>query len=92
MALLSKHASRRCQQRAINPMIIDFLEWFGCVRAQQGKGSVLMLPMSPEERAEMRRNLKSILSLIDREVFAVLTDDGRVITAGHQHKKIRTAY
>lgn len=92
MAILSKHADHRCQKRSIHPMAIEFLEWFGCARYQKGGFDLLRLPCDPSERAEMRKSLKAALKLMDKDVFVIETEEGKVITAGHQNKRLRTEF
>lgn len=73
-------------------MTLDFLEWFGCVRYQKDGYNCLTLPADPAERAEMRSNMKAALKLMDKNVYAINTNQGSVVTAGHECKTIRTAY
>lgn len=88
MATLSKHADHRCQKRSIHPMAIEFLEWFGCSRYQKGGFDLLRLPNDPGKRAEMRKSLKAALKLVDQDVFVIEAEKGKVITAGHQYKRL----
>ena len=81
MLELSKHASRRCQQRAIPPFILKLLMQFGSSRYSHG-AKVYYLDKAGRKR--VRRHLGKLIygrleDQLDRSVVAAA--DGTVVTA-----------
>jgi hypothetical protein len=79
----TRHASVRLQQRAIPPLLIDFLLEFG-VRAPAGSGAESYC-FSKKGWRRLQRLLGPTAKHFDkyRDVFAVVSGDGLVITAAH---------
>lgn len=87
---LTKHAQTRTQQRAIPPMLIDLLLQFGSSeRSGTGVSKVFFDKVS---RRKVRAYAGSLAGLLDEhlDVYAVVTDDMTVITAGHRTGRFTT--
>lgn len=87
---LTKHAQTRNQQRAIPPMLIDLLLQFGSSeRSGTGVSKVFFDKVS---RRKVRAYAGSLAGLLDEhlDVYAVVTDDMTVITAGHRTGRFTT--
>lgn len=83
----SRHAKDRSQQRAIPPMLIDLLLQFGsCERA--GAGVSKMFFDKPSRR-KVKAYAGPLASLLNDhlDVYAVVTDDLKVITTGHRTQR-----
>jgi hypothetical protein len=86
---MSKHAADRCQQRAIPPLIVDWLVQFGA-ETYDGHGATIR----HFDRASLRRLASHvgprIVSLLSALLSAYLVIcDGTVVTAGYRYKRIR---
>ena len=87
---LSNHASIRCQQRAISPMLLDLLLQFGSSeRAGTGVSRVFF---DKSSRRKIKAYAGSLAGFLDEhlDVYAVVTNDQKVITTGHRIKKFQT--
>ena len=87
---VTEHAQERLQQRAIPPPIIDLLEQFGtAVRARGAERLVFDKPA----RRRLRRHLGGDrgLRVVERwlGVYAVVSDDGFLVTVAHQQRRHR---
>lgn len=81
---LSKHAQTRSQQRAIPPLLIDLLLQFGSSkRAGCGVSKMFFDKVSRRRVMAYAGPLASILN-DHLDVYAVVSDDLKVITAGHR--------
>lgn len=85
---LSKHACERLQQRAVPPLVIEFLERFGSVIRCCGSDRLIF------DKAAVRRLKRHLggdrgLRLIERwlDVYAVVSDNGRLVTVAHQSRR-----
>ena len=87
---LTKHAQKRCQQRAIPVEVLDILDALGIEGLQ--KGGSLLQTMSRKELLANHKKLKQAWKYIDRlkKSYCVRSDSDSVITAGHHYKKIKT--
>lgn len=86
---MTEHATRRLQQRALPPLVLDWLHQFGH-ELHDGRGGVILHFNKPARRrleravgGEPVRRMKDWLS-----AYAVMTTDGQLITAGHRFKRI----
>lgn len=85
---ISQHARQRFRQRAIPPFVVDLLDDYGsCVRVD----SASRLFFDKKARARLKRVFsESTLKTLDRwfNVYAVVSDDGTVVTVGHRHSRV----
>ena len=71
---LSKHAQIRCQQRGIDPVLIDILIILGAVIKEDNDSISLEIP----------KKIRKLLNLVSKNIYAVLSFDGEVITVAHK--------
>jgi len=85
----SKHASERTQQRGVPPMVVALLEDHGSV-FRSGDADILIFDKQALKRLRHHLGGDRGLRVIDRwlNVYAVLSDDGLVVTVGHRTKHI----
>ena len=85
---LTEHARIRMQQRAIPSTVLDLLDEYGshyrCGRAER-------LMFDREAKSRLNRDLDGKLRDIERylNVFAVIGDNGHVVTVGRQCRRFR---
>lgn len=86
---LSKHAQTRAQQRAIPPMLIDLLIQFGS--SERSGAGVSKMYFDKPSRKRVKAYAGILGTLLDEhlDVYAVVTDDLKVITTGHRTQRIR---
>lgn len=87
--MMSAHASRRLQQRAIHPLMVDLLYRYGRKHHQNGS-TVLFLDSRARKKA--RRALEEVERRFEKlcDAYLVESDDGgTVITIGHRNKRLR---
>lgn len=86
---LTKHASARGQQRAIPPMLIDLLIQFGSAE-KAGSGATKMF-FDKASRRQVHAYAGPLARLLDEhlDLYAVIGEDGQVITVGHRLDRIR---
>lgn len=87
---LSKHAQDRCQQRAIQPLIVDWLIRHG--HRVPVSGGALVCHFDKRSRKALsalygHRVVDQLASLLD--TYIVLGMGDQVITAGHRYRRIR---
>lgn len=84
---ITKHAQTRCQQRAIPPMMIDLLLQFGS--SERSGTGVSQLFFDKTSRRRVKAYAGPLASLLDDhlDVYAVVSDDLKVITTGHRTKR-----
>ncbi|MEY6431237.1 hypothetical protein ABC977_02315 [Thioalkalicoccus limnaeus] len=91
-AAMSKHASARAQQRAIPPLIVDWLFAYGASRADHSGAEILYF-----DHAARRRIGRTVgQQIVDRlgallDTYAVVSPEGTVITVGHRLKRLARA-
>lgn len=87
---LTKHAQTRTQQRAIPPMLIDLLLQFGS--SERSGTGVSKVFFDKSSRRKVKAYAGSLARLLDEhlDVYAVVTDDMTVITAGHRTGRFTT--
>ncbi len=85
---LSKHAQTRAQQRAIPPMLIDLLLQFGS--SEWAGTGVSKVFFDKPSRRRVKAYAGNLGGLLDEylDVYAVITDDHKVITTGHRTQRI----
>jgi hypothetical protein len=83
------HAEDRLQQRGVPPFVIELLDRFGASARCQGAEKVFF---DKQSRKALRRHLGGArsLRLIEPwlDTYAVLSDEGVVVTVGHRQKRI----
>ena len=75
---LSKHAQIRCQQRGIDPVLIDILIILGAVIKEDNDSISLEIPKKSHKK------IRKLLNLVSKNIYAVLSFDGEVITVAHK--------
>lgn len=80
---LSQHAVTRCQQRNIQPELIQILALLG-MEVQQ-KGNTYVLQLDRKCQRELSKKLKALLMQVQRNVYVVVSEDDTIITAAHKH-------
>jgi len=84
---LSRHASVRLQQRAIPPYVLELLERFGS-EARCGGASRLFFDKPARRRLARHmggpRGLRHVEHWLN--VYAVIGDNGQVVTVGHRYR------
>lgn len=85
MTSLTKHAEKRLQQRSIPEIMLQIMLSYGEEVPQ--KGGTCMVRISRRRRAAIRKDLKRALDHFDSlcDGYMVVSEDDKVITAGHQH-------
>jgi hypothetical protein len=84
MKKITSHAAKRLQQRAIAPEALCVLELLGIQIEQKGGTYLLALPSDRRKLKRLRSSLKNTLSLLDRDVYAIGSNTGHLITVGHR--------
>lgn|GEM_PF-2450362 len=87
--LLTEHASKRAEQRALGCELIDFLMLYGDVREQ--KGGCYLLSIEQHEKRRLQKALKKLQRILDSQspVTAVIGEEGRVVTLAREYRKVR---
>lgn len=83
------HAEARLNQRGVPPFVVELLDRFGAVRRSHGKEKVYFDNRSKKALRKFfggARGMRMIEPFLD--VYAVLSEDGAVITVGHLQKRI----
>lgn len=85
---ITNHASVRCQQRAIPPIVIDLLDQFGA-REPAGEGAWKLF-FDKAARRRFRAYAGQLASSLEQhlDVYAVIAQDGNVITVAHRIDRI----
>ncbi|WP_228536311.1 hypothetical protein [Noviherbaspirillum malthae] len=86
---LTKHAKSRQQQRGIPPIIIDLLQTHGAVERAGKDATTYYFDKAARRKvlAYAGRMSRAIEEFLD--YYAVVGDDGRVITVAPRIKKVR---
>lgn len=89
MTGLSRHASVRLQQRSIPPTVVDWLLKYGSSVRQDG-AEIIIFDRAAKKRLarEMGRALVPRLGKM-LDAYVVISNDGRVVTAGYRRRRIR---
>ena len=78
----SHHAQQRCQQRGISADYVMLLELLGAEVQQKGRSYVLQLDKDTQK--SLTKRLKRLLMQVQRDIYVVVTEDDKVITAAHK--------
>lgn len=89
MNTLTNHAQKRCQQRGIPPLIVDWLLDYGTPVYNHGAE---VFYFDKRSRKAIRRQAgKQVLSALERYMDAYLVfRAGQVLTVGHRYKSVRS--
>jgi hypothetical protein len=90
MAALTRHAEERARDRAVPPIVLDWLFSYG-QRAPAGDGAECLF-FNKSSRRILQRELGgwAYTKLEPKfDAYAILASDGAIITTGYRHKKIR---
>ena len=86
---MSKHCNQRMQQRSIPQMILDLLLDFGSAHRSHGADCLVF---DKAARMRLRRHMGGNRGLNIFEpwlgIYAIVGDDGAVITAGHRLRRL----
>lgn len=86
----SRHAQQRLQQRAIPPLVVDYLEKFGS-RMRCGGAERLFFDKEGRKRLSRAvggpRGLRTIEPWLD--VYVVVGDCGRIVTVARRDRRFR---
>ena len=89
MQSLNKHAAVRLQQRAISRDSLDWLLAYGTWARSNG-ADVVYLSKKSWRSLERDVGRDEYFKMKERlQIYAIVADDGRIITAGHRFKRIR---
>ncbi len=84
--MLSKHATARMQQRAIDTNIVDLLLAHGA-HFYSGGSEVYLLDRKTREYMQSHRVVPvNVLEKL-RDAYIVVANDGTIVTAGHRHRR-----
>jgi len=85
---ITSHAEARAQQRAIPPLILDWLDRYG-VRERAGAGAEIAYFDKNSRRALERDVGRTVVARLGDLLDAYAVVDGNtVITVGHRYKRI----
>ena len=87
--MLSNHAKRRMQQRAIPPLLVDLLYRYGCEQRQCGS---TVLFFDKKSRRRVRKALEDVIQRFDKlsDAYLIEADDsGTAITVGHRLQRFK---
>ena len=87
---LTKHAAKRCQQRAIPPFVVDLVMRFG--RWEKAGGGVERVFIDKGARKEIERYVgPRFIKTLERhlDVYLVVGAGETVITAAHRLERIK---
>ncbi|MBP1180923.1 hypothetical protein [Methylobacterium sp. PvR107] len=84
------HAQERLQQRAIPPLVIELLEEFGSPE-RCGQAERLIFDKAAKRRLARHLGGERGLRMVEPwlHVYAVLADDGHLVTAAHRRRRHR---
>jgi hypothetical protein len=86
---MTRHAQRRCQQRAIAPWVVDLLLQFG--RSESAGDGARKVFMDKASRRRLAAYAGPMASAMEGhlDVYAVVGRDDCVITVAHRCKRIK---
>lgn len=86
---LTRHAQRRCQQRAISHWVVDLLMQFG--RSEPAGSGARKVFMDKAGRRRLHAYAGQMANVMEEHlnVYAVIGSDDQVITVAHRCKRIQ---
>jgi len=90
MELCTRHAARRAQQRSISADLVDLLWSYGS-EMRHGGADVLYFDHAARRRITVNLGEDALRQVGDGALgcYAVVGDDGRLVTVGHRHSRFR---
>lgn len=87
--LLTNHARERIQKRCISPLILDWLIAYGATKVDHRGAEIRYFDHSSRRRLSKAFG-HQVVDLLGRllDTYAVVGNDGVVITAGHRMARI----
>jgi len=86
---LTRHAATRMQQRGVPPIIIDWLQVFGAEEHDKHGGVIRYFDKAARRRLEQSIGRPVVRRMQDLLGAYLVEADGRVVTVGHRHARIR---
>jgi hypothetical protein len=86
---MSHHAVTRCQQRAIPPLVIQWLEEYGDERFDHHGAVILYFSKKSIRRLERAIGRRPVAKLKEYLNCYAVVSNGTVVTAGKRLKRIR---
>lgn len=86
---VSKHASIRCQQRAIPPLLIDLLLQFGVSESAGDGASRLFFDKVSRRRVKAYAGTLAGMFEEHLDLYAVVGADNTIVTVAHRLERIR---
>ena len=83
MANLSSHSAKRCQQRGIDPAVVERLVMLGADIEMDNEAS--KLAFNKHEKKRLLKTLKRCSRAVEKAPYVVLSHTGEVITAAHKY-------
>lgn len=86
---MSRHAARRCQQRAIPSLVVELVLRFG--QREKAPGGVAKVFLTKADRRQLLSYAGPLGSALEQhlDIYLVLGDDDRVVTAAHRLDRIQ---
>lgn len=87
--LVTRHAKLRAQQRAIPPLIVEWLETYGAIEVDHRGAEIRYFDQKARRRLGKVVG-HQVVGLLGRllDAYAVVGKSGAVITVGHRIKRI----
>lgn len=83
MANLSNHTIKRCQQRGIDPAVIELLIMLGSDVEMDNEAS--KLAFNKHDKKRLLKTLKKCRQAVEKAPYVVLAHTGKVITTAHNY-------
>jgi hypothetical protein len=87
---ISHHAIRRCDQRAIQVSVLDMIIDYG-IETHDKNGDVYF-SLNGKPLKILRQQLRHLIRTLEgnKGLFAVVSQDGNIITTGHEYTRHKT--
>lgn len=83
MTNLTNHSVKRCQQRGIDPVVIEMLVMLGV--EVDWDNEACTLAFGKREKKNLLKTLKKCTRAVERAPYIVLSHGGDVITTAHKY-------
>ncbi|MDN3717776.1 hypothetical protein [Vibrio breoganii] len=81
---LTNHAKIRCQQRGFTKDCADIFMIFGHT-VQYSEDGAISLELGDREKKKLRKQLRACIQLTELRAYAIVSDEGDVITIAHKY-------